>query len=320
MKKRILITDSLFIFDAHVKRLESAGFQVERLEKLKATESELIAALKGVHGYILGGIENVTAPVIQAVDSLEAICFTGSGYSEFIPAHEEATRKGIAITAAKGANALDVAEFAVGLIFEMVLGNFPLLRSRNQAKGNSFYTARRMRGLTVGVIGYGRIGLEVARLTHALGMNVLVHSRKNPGNLPAGIHSVEMSELLTKSDIVTIHVNKIHGNKVLGKSELASMKKGAILINAAFADAVDNEALLEKIKAKEIRAAFDEPAHGNFSECEIGNYNFSNGQTAFNTQEALSDTSDRCTNSIINLLTKGEDADVVNDFKKHRKV
>jgi phosphoglycerate dehydrogenase-like enzyme len=318
MKKRILVTDSLFIFDSHVKRLEGAGFQVERLEKLKASEPELIAALKGVHGYILGGIENVTAPVIQAADALEAICFTGSGYSEFIPAHEEATRKGIAITAAKGANAIDVAEFTVGLMFEMIR-NFPLLRSRNQAKGNSFYTARRMRGLTVGVIGYGRIGSEVARIARALGMNVLVHSRKTSGNLPAGIRFVEMSELLKNSDIVTLHVNKIHGNNVLGKSELALMKKGAILINAAFADAVDSEALLEKIKAKEIRAAFDEPAHGDFSECEIGNYNFSNGQTAFNTQEALSDTSDRCTNSIINLLTVGNDADVVNDFKKYRK-
>jgi D-3-phosphoglycerate dehydrogenase len=319
MKKHILITDSLFIFDSHVKRLESAGFQVERLEKLKATESELIAALKGVHGYILGGIENVTTPVIQAADSLEAICFTGSGYSEFIPAHEEATRKGIAITAAKGANAIDVAEFAVGLMFETVR-NFPLLRSRNQAKGNSFYTARRMRGLTVGVIGYGRIGSEVARLAQGLGMNVLVHSRKTSGNLPAGVQFAELSTLLAKSDVITLHVNKIHGNKVLGKGELAMMKKGAVLINAAFADAVDSEALLAKIKAKEIRAAFDEPAHGDFSECEIGYYNFSNGQTAFNTQEALSDTSDRCTNSIINLLTKGQDADVVNDFNKYRKV
>lgn len=319
MNKRILITDSLFIFDSHLKKLENAGFQVARLEKLRASESELITALKGVHGYILGGIENVTAPVIQAADSLEAICFTGSGFSEFIPAHEEATRKGIAITAAKGANAVDVAEFAIGLMFEMIR-NFPLLRSRNQAKGNSFYTARRMRGLTVGVIGYGRIGSEVAKLAHALGMRVLVHSRNSPGKLPAGIRSTDLSELLAKSDIVTLHVNKLHGNKVLGKDELASMKKGAILINAAFADAVDNEALLAIIKAKEIRAAFDEPAHGDFSECEIGNYNFSNGQTAFNTQEALSDTSDRCTNSIINLLTKGDDADVVNDFRKYRKV
>jgi D-3-phosphoglycerate dehydrogenase len=318
MKKRILITDTLFIFDSHVKQLADAGFEVERLEKLKASEAELIAAIKGVHGYILGGIENVTAPVIEAADVLEAICFTGSGYSEFIPAHEEATRKGIAIAAAKGANAVDVAEFAIGLIFEMVR-NFPLLRTRNQAKGNSFYTARRLHGLTVGVIGYGKIGSEVVRLARALGMNVLVYSRTKPDNLPAGVHYADISTLLAKSDVVTLHVNKLHGSNVLGIAQLNLMKKGAILVNAAFPEAVDNKALLAKIKAKEIRATFDAAPHEDFNECEIGYYNFSNAPTAFNTQEALSDTSDRSTKSIINLLTKADDSDVVNDFKKYRK-
>lgn len=317
MKKRILITDTLFIFDFHVKKLEKAGFQIERLEKLKASESELIAAIKGVHGYILGGIETVTEPVVQAADELEAICFTGSGYSEFIPAHEAATHKGIAITTAKGANATDVAEFTVGMVFEMVR-NFPLLRTRNNVKGNTFYTARRMKSLTAGVIGYGGVGSEVARILRGIGMTVLVHSRNKPARLGSGISSVSLAELLEKSDIVSVHVNKLHGTNVLGRSQLDLMKKGAILINAAFPEAVDAESLLEKIKAKEIRAAFDAPAHGDFSGCEVGYYNFSNAQTAFNTQEALTDTSDRCTNSIINLLTKGDDEDVVNDFKKYR--
>jgi D-3-phosphoglycerate dehydrogenase len=318
MKKRILITDTLFIFESHVKRLESAGFEIRRLEKLQATEAELIEAVNGVHGYILGGIEKVSAPVIKAADKLEAICFTGSGYSEFIPAHEEATRKGIAITAAKGANAVDVAEFTVGLMFEMVR-NFPLLRTRNTAKGNSFYTARRIRGLTLGIIGFGKVGMEVAKLANALGMKVIVHSRNSPDRQSTSVQFISLPELLTESDIISLHVNKIHGTGVLGSAELNMMKKGAILINAAFAEAVDNATLLAKIRAKALRAAFDAAAHGDYSDCEIGYYNFSNGQTAFNTQEALVDTSNRCTESIINLLTKGNDFDVVNDFKKYRK-
>src|ERR1700722_10472045 len=120
MTKKILVTDSLFIFDTHVKQLEAAGFGVERLDKPSASEGELIAALNGKHGYILGGIEQVTKPVIDGAKDLEAIAFTGSGYTEFIPAHEEATRRGIAISAAIGGNALDVAEFTIGLLFEMV--------------------------------------------------------------------------------------------------------------------------------------------------------------------------------------------------------
>ena len=319
MSKKILITDTLFIFDSHVQKLKAAGLEPIRLEKLKATEAELIEALKGVHGYILGGIESVTAAVIASTDKLEAICFTGSGYSEFIPAHEEATKKGIAIAAAKGANAVDVAEFAVGLMFEMVR-NFPLLRTRNDAKGSSFFTARRMCGLTVGIIGYGRIGAEVAKLTQALGMNVLVNSRSSPAGLPKGVRFVEKSELLQKSDIVTIHVNKLHGKGVLSAPDIALMKKGSILINVAFPEAVDCHALAERLRAKEVRAAFDDAPKKEFDGCEIGYFTFSNAPTAFNTQEALADTSDRSTSSIINLLTRGNDVDVVNpDFQRNRR-
>lgn len=318
MKKTILVTDTLFILEPHVKRMQAAGFEVKRLEKLKATEQELIEAVQDVHGYILGGIESVTAPVIRAANKLEAICFTGSGFSEFIPAHKKATEKGIAITAAKGANAIDVAEFTIGLMFEMIR-NFPLLRTRNGVKGNDFYTARRMQGLTVGIIGYGRIGSEVARIARSLGMNVLVKPHNQQCELPKGIRFAQMDELLSISDIVTLHVNKLGGTNVIDKHALDKMKMGAILINACFPEAVDAVTLIEKIEKRELRAAFDAPPHIDTSGCDLGYFTYSNAPTAFNTHEAIVDTSDRCTNSIINLLTKGEDVDVVNDFRKYRR-
>lgn len=83
--KTILITDSLFIFPEHENMLKNAGYEVERLDKPNATEEELISAIKGKTGYILGGIEKVTDKVLEAADQLKVIIFTGSDWLDFIP-------------------------------------------------------------------------------------------------------------------------------------------------------------------------------------------------------------------------------------------
>lgn len=80
MNGKILITDTLFIFDTHLKQLELAGYEIERLSKPDATEDELCQAVKGKVGYILGGIEKITGKVIESADKLKVIVFTGSGY------------------------------------------------------------------------------------------------------------------------------------------------------------------------------------------------------------------------------------------------
>lgn len=72
MKGRILVTDTLFIFDEHVNQLEDAGYEVVRIEKPDMSEDELKEAVKGKVGYILGGIEYVTEPVIQAATDLKS--------------------------------------------------------------------------------------------------------------------------------------------------------------------------------------------------------------------------------------------------------
>ena len=95
--KKILVTDSLFIMHEHVAQIEAAGYEVVRLDKPAASEAELVEAVKGKAGYILGGIERVTRPVIDAGTELKAIVFTGIDYETFIPAWEYAKSKGIVI-------------------------------------------------------------------------------------------------------------------------------------------------------------------------------------------------------------------------------
>ena len=110
----ILITDTLFVEPggAEERRLLEAGHALTRIDHTP-DERELTDALQGKAGYILGGVEHVTERVIEATDSLQAIAFAGSGYTEFIPAWEFATSRGIEISAAVGANAQAVAEWSV---------------------------------------------------------------------------------------------------------------------------------------------------------------------------------------------------------------
>src|SRR4051812_30727160 len=120
MAKKILITDSLFIFKQHEERLKAAGYEIERLDKPMATEEELIAAIKGKTGYILGGIEKVTDKVIAAADQLNAIVFTGSDWKAFITGYQSATDKHISIANTPGANSYAVGEYAITLMFAMI--------------------------------------------------------------------------------------------------------------------------------------------------------------------------------------------------------
>src|SRR6266508_4313994 len=87
MKGQILITDSLFVFPEHESILRSEGYEIIRLDKPDASEQELIKAVEGKVGYILGGIEKVTENVINAADTLRAIVFTGADWRQFIPGH-----------------------------------------------------------------------------------------------------------------------------------------------------------------------------------------------------------------------------------------
>jgi len=129
MKGKVLITDTLFIGDEHVKQIEDAGYEVERLDKPNATEDELIEALQGKVGYVLGGIEKVTDKVIESTDQLKVIAFTGADWQALITGWEKAKEKGIKISNAPGANSPAVAELALTLTLAMQRNLFELGRT-----------------------------------------------------------------------------------------------------------------------------------------------------------------------------------------------
>ncbi|MDO8497201.1 MAG: NAD(P)-dependent oxidoreductase [bacterium] len=310
-KGKILITDSLFIFREHEKMLCDVGYEVERLDKPDSTENELIQAVKGKVGYILGGIEKITDKVIDAADELKAIAFTGADWRNFIPGHVQATARGISIASTPGANTYAVAEYTVTIILAMTRNIFELGRTGEK----KFQTVHSLNELTVGVVGMGHIGTRVTKILIALGVKkILYYSRtRKPDIERDGVEFVDMETLLQNSDIVTLHASKEVGADFIGRNELSKMKDSALLVNCGFTGGVNVEALFQELKTGRIRAAQDDPmGDDRFGTLPLSVWFNSNSHTAFNTFEANKIASDMSTESLINLLSVGMDQYKVN--------
>lgn len=308
---KILITDSLFIYREHEDLLKNAGFELVRLDKPSASEDEIISHLDGVVGYILGGLERVTARVIEAATSLRAIAFTGSGYHEFIPGLDTATRRGVAVSAAIGANARAVAEYALTLTLALVR-RLPELTT---VGGSSFMTVKGFKETTVGVIGMGKIGTLYSELASKVGFRVI--AAKNSKS-DSDRNRLDLRALLPMSDIVSLHVSKPRGTGVLGSDEIALLRPGVGIINTSFSDAINMAAVEDRINDGSLYLAADGRVAMQ-KEPKVGHYLASNAQTAYNTSECNKNVSDRATKSILNLLATGDDADLVNpDYRRFR--
>jgi len=306
MKGKILVTDNLFIFEEHERLIQEAGYDIDRLDTPEATEEQLVEAIKGKVGYVLGGIEKVTEKVIEAADTLKVISFTGADAHGFIPAFDSATTKGIAITTTPGANSYAVAEYTLSVILAMTRNLFELGRTGDK----SFQTTNSLNELTVGIVGMGHIGSRMAELLHSLGVKKILYSnrtRKAEIENRTGAEYTDMDELLFKSDIVTLHVSKEVGEGFIGKNELSKMKSGALLVNCGFMGGVNRDALLEELQSGRLRAAEDGPKDARFSNLPLSVWYCSNAHTAYNTREANITASNMATQSLLNILENGED-------------
>jgi D-3-phosphoglycerate dehydrogenase / 2-oxoglutarate reductase len=309
---KILITDSLFIFPEHEQMLKDAGFEIERLDKPSATEEELVAAIKGKVGYILGGIEQVTEKVIEAADELRVIVFTGIGYKDHIPAWEQATKKGIAIANVPDGPTHAVAEWAIGMTLAMNRGFFDLGRVGQK----EFMTTKGIEGQHVGIIGFGRIGRHIAGMLPAFRPASISYISRHNHDEEAqklGVAHKEMEALLAESDIVYVCVSSDAGHHFISAKELKLMKQGALLVSFMHYGIIDEDALLQELKTGRIRAASDNPAKNEaFKELPLGTWYSLNGPNAFNTATEIKLTSDMATQSLINLLKTGADQYKVN--------
>ncbi len=305
MKGKILVTDTLFIGDKHVERIENAGYEVERLAKANATEDELIDALQGKVGYILGGIEKVTDKVIRSCPDLKAIAFTGADWQAIIPGWQVAKEKGIKITNAPGANSPAVAEFSIALALLMQRNLFEIGRNGDV----SFQTTKTLHNAVIGVIGAGKIGSRIIKSAQSFSPSeVIYYSRtQKPEIDEAGAEFVSKEELLKRSDVIFISAPGSAGT-VLDKESITSIKDSSLVVHISPLNMIDFDALLERLKAGTIRAAIDWQApNEEFLKLPDHIWYNTNNHSAYNTDSVIQLCSDMGTSSLLNMLDAGKD-------------
>lgn len=305
---KILITDSLFIFPEHEQKLRDAGYEPVRLDKPCATEAELIEAIQGKVGYIMGGIESITQPVIEAADQLKALAFAGTGWQAFIPGWEYATQKGIAIANAPSGNAPEVAEWGIAAMMAMQRNLFTL---GPQGK-EKFSTVKSLSELEVGIVGLGNIGREFAERAAGLKAKKVSYWSREKKTDEYEFCS-ELDELLASADIIFLSVGDEAGQDFIDRRRIGLMKEGALIVSILHKGIFDEDALYERLAAGALCAAFDvakdvERFRGLPSNIWYG----SNETTAYNVESAHQRVSDMATESMLNLLKDGVDQYKVN--------
>lgn len=224
----ILVTDNI-LSPENERQFASKALHVQRLRKHCATQRELIAALKGTVGYILGGVEIVTPKVIASADTLKAIVYTSSNYRVYIPAYEEATRRGIAIANCPGADAGATAEYALTLMLAMSRNLFDIGRTGAFTE----FIAPSLGELRVGIIGLGEIGTNFAILLRGLAIHDTYYwSRRRHESLETGLclRYLTKPQLLAACNVVSIHTPRSAG-VVLGLKDLSAIPDGGLVIN-----------------------------------------------------------------------------------------
>jgi D-3-phosphoglycerate dehydrogenase len=235
--------------------LASAGHEV--VQKLGVQGTDLIQALQGCQALIVRGATKVTGEVLRGAPDLKAVARAGTGLDNIDVA--TARERGIQVLNAPAANAISVAELTLGMMLALERHLVPAASDLKSGRWEkSKYLGRELHGQTLGLVGFGRIGREVATRARAFGMTVTASDPVLPA-WPAGFEWVarrELDEMLPVVDVLSLHVPLTPATRgLIGARELAKLRPGALLVNCARGGVVDEEALVAALRGKTLRGA-----------------------------------------------------------------
>ena len=249
---KVLIADKFP--ENHIQTLKDNGIEVSYQPKLG--ENDIPGACADAD-FIVVRSTVVNAAAINAGSSLKLVIRAGSGYNNIDV--KAATEKGIAVCNTPGKNSIAVAELAMGLIISLDRRIPDNVKDFNAGVWNKakYSAAEGLYGKTLGIIGVGNIGKEIAQRAKAFGMKVVGYDVfKQEGIGVEYIDDVE--KLISVSDVITLHVPANPQTKGMFNDKLFGiMKKKAMLINTSRADVIDEDALIKAVKEKGIQAAVD---------------------------------------------------------------
>jgi D-3-phosphoglycerate dehydrogenase / 2-oxoglutarate reductase len=200
---------------------------------------------------LIAGLDDVSEQVFKAAPRLRVVARYGVGVDRVDL--DAAARRGAYVTNAPGANANAVAELTLALLFSLAR---PLSAGRDRARAGEWPALRgvELAGKTIGLVGVGRIGSQVAHKAGALGMRVLAYDPQVAASDFATM--VDIATLLAQSDFVSLHAPLTAQTKgMVDQHFLCSLKQGAALVNTARGGLVDEGALLSALDEGNLRAA-----------------------------------------------------------------
>jgi D-3-phosphoglycerate dehydrogenase / 2-oxoglutarate reductase len=243
------------ISSAAIEQFRDASYEVES-ETAALEESELIERLRGAPVAILGvrSKTRITAAVLDAAPGLVAVGAFCIGVDKID--RTAASERGIAVFNDPHSNSRSVAELAIGEIILLLRRTFAASTQMHSGVWNkSAAGAHEVRGLTLGIVGYGKIGSQLCDLAEAMGMRVVFYDVSHVlarGNA----RPVSFRELLEISDVVTLHVDgKPQNQNLFGEEEFRAMKDGACFLNLSRGFVVDHQALAKHLKTGKVAGA-----------------------------------------------------------------
>ncbi len=251
---RVLVADPISAEGIEILR---DGGRVEVVVADAISAPDLLDAIGGFDGLVVRSRTKVTREVIARADRLRVVGRSGVGLDNIDVA--AAAERGVAVVYAPGASAVSVAELAIGLMLALVRRVAEADRSMRAGKWErAQFVGEELSGKTLGIIGLGNIGREVAKRAAAFGMRILFFDPLRARSLEdlAGVEETDLAGLLESSDIVSVHVPlRDETRHLIGPQALARMRAGAYLVNTARGGLVDEMALLDAIRAGRIAGA-----------------------------------------------------------------
>jgi len=222
-------------------------------------KAQLIERLRPAEAVVLDYSE-MDAEVLRACEHLRFISFLGIGYNSCIDV-AEATRRGVQVAYTPDYGATSVAEHALAMILALTrhVGQAYVSAREGRWEPGKFQ-GMELRGKTLGIVGLGPIGTEMARLGAGLGMRLIGWTRRpSPDRAPHGLTLVALDDLFATSDVVTLHIAyTAESQGLITRALLERMKPEAWFVNTARAKVVDTEALIDLLRRGRVRgAAFD---------------------------------------------------------------
>jgi len=303
---KIVVLDDVNMSLEQKKFLEGLG-EVHTYQGIPQSNDELLKRAEGAKVLILGWTK-ISEDTLKVLKSLKLISVWATGY-DYVDVIA-ATRFGIAVTNVPDYAKISVAELTIGLMLSAIRhitsadvhvkdGNYEW----KLFKGNQLF------GKTLGLIGIGAIGSEVARLGKSFGMNVICYTR-NPSKERAnklGLEFADLRKLLKESDIISLHIPLNDDTRnIIGKEQIGLMKSSAILINTSRAELIDQPSLYNALKEKKIKgAALDviDTKDDSYKDILALDNIVLTPHIGFNTEEAGTIKTDICFQNVKNFLS-----------------